>query len=109
VARLKNLRALDLLQTNVSDAGLEHLKGLKQLRELNLWNDPKIKGPGLKHLAGLDSLERLNLGQTQIRDEDLQHLVGLKRLKFLDTSRTQVTDAGARALRQALPECEVKP
>jgi hypothetical protein len=108
VAHLKNLQVLDLLQTAVSDAGLVHLKDLKQLRELNLWNAPKIKGPGLEHLAGLDSLERINLGQTQTRDADLRHLVGLKRLKRLDLYMTQVTDAGVKALRKALPECEVK-
>ena len=36
LAGLKNLETLNLRQTNLDDAGLEHLKSLVQLKELTL-------------------------------------------------------------------------
>ena len=40
----------------MTDAGLEHLKGLTQLRELNL-NDTQVTDAGLEHLKGLTQLQ----------------------------------------------------
>src|SRR3989304_6984363 len=44
--------------TQVTDAALEHLKGLTNLQELQL-HCPQVTDAGLEHLKGLTSLQRL--------------------------------------------------
>ena len=57
---LKQLRKLQLAQTNVTDVGLAHIKGLTGLEELDL-RDTKITDAGLVYLKGLNRLQFLNL------------------------------------------------
>ena len=45
----------------VTDDGLSHLAGLKQLRDLDLGHS-RVTAAGLKHLTELTGLRRLNLG-----------------------------------------------
>ena len=47
------------------------------------------------------------MGGTQVTDAGLKELAGLKQLQTLDLSSTQVTDAGERQLRKALPNLQV--
>lgn len=62
---LQNLMRLHLENTSISDAGLGHLAGLTRLEYLNLYGT-KVTDEGLKHLEGLDALERLYLWQTDV-------------------------------------------
>jgi hypothetical protein len=103
---LSQLRWLDLPGTQVTDSGLEHLKGLKQLQILSL-NDTKVTDAGLQHLKGLPQLEWLDLDGTQVTDAGLEHLKGLTHLWRLTLHRTNVTDQGENRLQRALPECEI--
>ena len=43
----------------------------------------------------------------QITDADLVHLKGLTNLGKLDLSLTNVTDAGVKDLKKALPDCRI--
>ena len=88
--------------TRVSDAGLEHLKGLTRLQELCL-GGTKVSDAGLKHLKGLTQLKTLYLGQTAVGDTGLQYLKGLTQLKTLYLDQTKVSDAGVIDLQKALP------
>ena len=90
---LTQLQELDLGNTKVSDAGLEHLKGLTQLQRLDLCN-PKISDAGLEHLKGLTQLQGLYLLTTQVSDVGLEHLKGLTQLQWLNLGCTKVSDAG---------------
>jgi hypothetical protein len=74
---------LDLSSTKVTDAELEHLKGLTHLRTLNL-------------------------GSTSITDAGLAHLKSLTKLTELDLSSTKVTDVGVAELKKALPKVAIK-
>jgi Leucine-rich repeat (LRR) protein len=47
---LTQLRTLDLSRTEVTDAGLEHLKGLVHLESLDV-GDSKVEGAGLEELS----------------------------------------------------------
>ena len=92
--------------TQITDAGLEHLKGLTSLTTLGL-NSTQIADAGLVHLKGLTSLDHLNLTHTQITDAGLEHLKGLTSLTTLDLSRTKITDAGLEQIKAALPNCDI--
>ena len=72
---------LDLMQTEIGDAGL-------------------------KQLEGLTDLQSLSLGE-RVTDAGLAHLTGLLQLRSLDVKKTQVTDAGIQGLQKVLPHCKV--
>jgi hypothetical protein len=94
---LTQLRFLNLERTQVTDTGLENLKGLNELEELNLV-ETKITDAGLEKLEGLSQLHVLCLGDTQVTDAGLEHLKGLSELQELQLFDTQITDAGLEKL-----------
>ncbi len=94
---LPDLRLLNLLSSQVTDAGLEHLKGLKQLRNLSLWGAP-VTDAGLEHLKGLQQLRNLSLSDTKVTGAELEHLKGLQQLQVLSLSGPHVTGAGLEHL-----------
>jgi len=102
-----SLRALQLANTQVTDAGLKHLKGLTDLYGLDL-NRTQVTDAGLKHLKGMTSLRTLQLNQTQVTDAGLKHLKGMTSLRMLQLYSTQVTQAGVDDLKTALPLLEVE-
>ena len=97
LAGLKSLQALNLGWTKVTDAGLKELAGLKSLQALDLVHT-QVTDAGLKELAGLKSLQALNLYGTQVTDAGLKELAGLKSLQTLTLNLTQVRDAGLKEL-----------
>jgi hypothetical protein len=78
-----DIRCVNLADTQVTDARLVHLQGLRQLQELDLSN-------------------------TQITDAGLVRLQGLTQLQWLSLWNTQVTDQGVTELQQALPNCQIE-
>lgn len=75
----------------VTDAGLVHLCGLKNLEVLHL-EGTRIDGEGLQHLAGLPRLYFISLNDTPFGDEGLAHLP--TSVASISLNRTAVTDAG---------------
>ena len=67
----------------------------------------QVTDAGLEHLKGLINLVYLELSGTQVTDAGLVHLKGLSKLNFLYLGRTQVTDAGVKDLQEALPNCMI--
>jgi Leucine-rich repeat (LRR) protein len=74
---------LDQQNGKVTDAGLENLKGLANLTNLQLEGCKNVGNAGLEHLKGLTSLTDLRLRFTQVSDAGLKHLKELKKLKHL--------------------------
>jgi hypothetical protein len=67
-------------------------------------DETKVTDAGLVHLKGMTGLENwLGLTDTQVTDDGLKHLEGFTKLRSLNLRRTQVTEAGVRKLRAALP------
>jgi len=66
-----------------------------------------VSDAGLEHLKGLKNLTTLHLGGIQVTDAGLEHLKGLTNLQTLDLQDTQVSDAGVKELQKALPNCEI--
>ena len=84
---------VDLRDTKVTDAGLEHLRALPTLRTLYFGVCTQITDVGLEHLSELPHLDMLELHGTKTTDAGLEHLKGLPNLKHLVLSK-QVTGAG---------------
>ncbi len=80
---------LDLSDSQITDTGLVHLKGLKNLTDLGLFNT-QITDAGLLHFKGLTKLEMLYLANTDDYPTD-----------------TKITDAGVAELQKALPDCKI--
>lgn len=91
---MKNLKFLDLSENpTMTDAGLENLKELDRLEELNL-GSTETGDAGVEQLANLANLKTLNLSKTRITNAGLDHLKGLQNLRALDLSETEVDDDG---------------
>jgi len=102
LAELTSIEELNLRDTLVSDAGLEHLKGMTKLKKLDLGNryypvSDKITDAGMVHLNSLKSLEELKLPSSGVTDIGLAHLAGLNALKKLNVGR-DATDKGMATL-----------
>jgi hypothetical protein len=94
---LSHLRWLSLEDTNITDAGLACLKGLTKLQTLVL-SHTKVTDAGLANLKELPDLATLILMNTQITDAGLAHLKGLSQLNTLTLQDTKLTDAGLASL-----------
>ena len=90
---LAGLTQLNLGWTKVSDAGLDHFKGCKNLTAL-LLNHTQVTDVGLAHFKDCKELTGLDLAWTQVTAAGLAHFKDCKNLGFLGLSGTQVTDAG---------------
>ena len=86
-------------RTGVTDEGLAHLSGLRELRYLAL-EDMAITGSGLGRLAGLTKLECLLLAGTEVHDVSLSNLAPMANLLWIDLENTAVSDAGLTHLKR---------
>ncbi len=62
---------------------------------------------GMEHLKGLSQLRVLRLDDTPVTDAGLERLKCVTTLELLGLDGTKVTDAGARKLKRGLPACEI--
>ena len=78
------------METDIGDAGLENLKGLTKLTELNLEGCKRVTDAGLAHLEGLKSLKTLTLRSTAVTPKGLK-----KAQKALPNCRLVTSGASA--------------
>lgn len=100
--RLPALARLDLSYTRITDRGLERLKPLAGVRELNLQYAELVTDEGLAHLKGWKALRRVNVRGTKITDSGLEHLSQIATLEEIDAGFAELTSNGFDAL-AALP------
>ena len=100
----RDLERLNLWDTGITDAGLEHLRDLSYLQSLSL-NDKQITDAGLMKLTVLRRLQELNLAGTKVTDVGLETLTGLDQLRRVVLCGTKVTDAGMEWL-ERLPQLQ---
>jgi hypothetical protein len=96
---LSQLKNISLRWAQITDAGLEHVKDLTQLKDLDL-TDTQVTDAGLGQLKGLENLEFLGLMGTRVTDEGLKNLKEMEHLKSLNLNGTQVTDVGLEHLKR---------
>ncbi len=97
---------IELAGTNVRDADLAKLIGLRHLKYLGL-HRTKITDKGIEYIVQIPSLEELELSFTEVTDKGIQQLPRLSRLKKLYLSNTFCTAQGVEALRQRMPQCTI--
>jgi len=124
LAQLPDLNYLDLSLTRITDQGMQEIKKLPGVVELNLryaeyvtdeglaaikeWkklkrlnvHGTKISDTTLDHIAGISTLEAVNIGSAMITDVGLERLTSLPNLKELTMGGNELGDAGLQALRQ---------
>ncbi len=87
--------------SRVTDRGLQKLRGLTRLRELQL-NGCGITDKGLIYLSAFTNLETLGLAATAIDDEGadllIQQLPSMPALKTIVISHSQITEKGRNKL-----------
>ena len=105
IALRQDLDRLSLAQTRITDAGLERLRDLKGVRELDLYFADFITDEGHAALATWDKLERINLRGTRLTSRSFEHLAKLTALKHLDLSYSQIDDTNLELLAD-LPHLE---
>lgn len=101
------LTKLNLYQTNVGDAGVEKLLPLAdRLTWLNL-DDAGISPASAANIAAFSNLTFLHVGRSTLDDASVLELAKLTKLEKIHITRSGVTETGANALREALPNCVV--
>jgi len=98
VARVETVTALDLAGSkDLSDDGLRHLARLPQLKHLDL-SGTAITDRGLRVLRELPALETISLAATRITDEGAVHLANCVELQTVNLSWTRTGDGALKAL-----------
>ena len=72
----KNIYSINLSDTNITDKGLEYLKGV---HIIDLSGCQMITDKGLEYLKGVHTI---NLESTKITDKGLQYLKGVHTIKY---------------------------
>ncbi len=99
LARMPQLRRMDLTGCSITDRGLEVLRHLPDLRAFHLYHHPGVTDAGTSHLAECHRLERVALMGTRTGDETLRALAGKPNLRFLQAG-TAFTEAGLAVLHE---------
>ncbi len=124
LVRLPYLTDLDLSLTRITDQGMQELKSLSGIVDLNLYyaeyvtdegmaaikgwrklkrlnvHGAKFSDTTLEHISGITTLESLNIGSGMVTDIGLERLTSLPNLKELTIGGNKLTDAGLQALHQ---------
>ncbi len=97
-----DVAGLALSGTNLTDDGLQHLKGLHQLSKLEL-DDTEVTDTGLQVIAqfGLASLRELNLTSTKITDAGIESISLMRGIDHLRLEHTAVTNETLKCLRSS--------
>jgi Leucine-rich repeat (LRR) protein len=94
LARMPDLKRLDLSLTRISDRGLRTLKTAQGIEDLNLYFAEQVGDEGAAVLRNWKHLKHLNLRGTKITDSTLEMLASLPAMEWLDIGWAQITDTG---------------
>ena len=92
-AAFPNLRSLDFKISNITSEGLEYLRGLKNLRSLNVGF---TQVSDLTPIETFTELESLGLYSSQVGDADLKRLENFRNLHTLHAGDLELTDIGLK-------------
>lgn len=98
LARIDHIVAIELFDKDVSDEDLAGLAGMKQLKFLDLSDNPRITDAGIAALAGLENLRYLNLTNTSVTGTGFKDRADMVSLYQLDLTDCPVTDESLAAI-----------
>ena len=81
---MSKMRIVVMRDTLITDDGLACLKGMPDLIQLDVSEVPGITDAGMAHLVGLKNLKDLNLWFTGVGDAGIEQLTGLTNIKRLN-------------------------
>ena len=99
----QHLVILDLTNSEVTDAGLDHLQKFPNLKKLTLENSKKVSSEGVRKLENIVSLEHLNLVGVNIDDSALDSIGKMESLLEVYLFRTGVSEDAVNNLRASRP------
>ena len=102
LAKLKNLKRLNISGARLSPEGVQILQSLP-LERLSLWACESLDDAVADALAGMPTLGHLDLSYTQIGDQGLQRLAKLQNLTHLYLTETRVTPQAVDTFRKQRP------
>ncbi|MBE6902434.1 MAG: hypothetical protein E7478_08150 [Ruminococcaceae bacterium] len=102
LSNMKNLKYLSLSE-DYSISDISALSGLSSLEELYA---PWCSIEDVTPLMELDKLRSVNLGGCSVKDPT--PLKELKQLEFLHLGLNEIDESALAALREALPECDIR-
>jgi Leucine-rich repeat (LRR) protein len=94
VAKMTNLKQLDISGVTLTNRKLAYLKNLSALESLTLGNEGELTDRGLENLKGLTALQKLTIPNFRGTNAGLVNLRGLSNLKILKLWGPQITDLG---------------
>ena len=107
VCRAKTVRKLFLEHVSVENGGLAAISQLDRLQVLGLRGD-KIDARGIEHLSKLSSLKTLYIDDLKITAELVAAFRQMTQLDRIWCKRAKFDPHIGKALKKALPECDVE-
>lgn len=105
VGQLRELEALHIINTPLSDEGLSRLSGCRSMESLSLCGS-RVGDKGLATLA-CPRLTELLLNDTPVDDRALPALKRQTKLAMLNLIGTKITREGLAELKKTLPNCRI--
>ncbi len=99
----QHLVILDLTNSEVTDAGLDHLQKFPNLKKLTLENSKKVSSEGVRKLENIVSLEHLNLVGVSLDDSALDSIGKMESLLEVYLFRSGVSEEAVNNLKAARP------
>ena len=85
------------------------MKQLKQLQSIECLDLSRtsIGDQGMAHIVEMPNLSYLNLRDTNVSDDSIEYLSQMENLKQIYLWSSGITESGAKALRDRLPDASV--
>jgi hypothetical protein len=98
LSKLPGLKELCLQETQATDEGLKHIGKMTELERLFIWDGVSVTDAGVAHLAGLKNLKFVQISRSNLTDDSLALLSGLPRMESLSLQQNHFSDAGLARL-----------
>lgn len=98
LARMSELRRINLSDTKIGDMGFAQLRPLQKVTYLNCFHCPYLTDGAIAYIKHWANLEYLNMRWSEVTSRVFEHVAGMKKLKVLDVGFSRVNDDGFDAL-----------
>jgi Leucine-rich repeat (LRR) protein len=95
LCNLSSLARLEIIESEISDKGMQPLSKLKRLHRLNLMTS-QVNGSGLKILQQLPQLFSLSLANNHLNQEALSNIGQMSNLQILSVAGDHLNDASIK-------------